>query len=318
MESRALALPGRRAVVRWGKQLGGATSAGLHALLGTRAAGRVGILMYHRVAPSAPADDPPTWNVTPARLRLQLEGLLRRGVAFRPLREIVEQVKEGRPIADPTAVVTFDDGYRNVYTNAFPVLRELGIPATVFVATSCIGSEEPFPFDRWSAAHRDLPEESWRPLTWDDCREMEASGWVDIGSHTHTHGDWRGNPEAFLADLQRSLDELRRELGPREFLFAFPYGSRTQGFADDDMITAARSAGVACSLTTELEVADPAASPFGWGRLSAEQTDTPATLAAKLAGWYGWMGHGRDVLRRVAPRSPGASERTGTAGRTAG
>jgi hypothetical protein len=68
------------------------------------------------------------------------------------------------------------------------------------------------------------------------------------------------------------------------------------------MLDAARAAGVECALTTEIEVADPRTSPFGWGRLSAEQTDTARTLSAKLAGWYDWMSHGREAFRRIAPR----------------
>ena len=48
--------------------------------------------------------------------------------------------------------VTFDDGYENNYLNALPILRELNVPATIFVATKYLDTDRPFPFDDWSAA----------------------------------------------------------------------------------------------------------------------------------------------------------------------
>ena len=48
--------------------------------------------------------------------------------------------------------ITFDDGFENNYVNAWPVLKELNLPATIFVATKYLDSDVPFPFDDWSAA----------------------------------------------------------------------------------------------------------------------------------------------------------------------
>src|SRR5262249_43117596 len=92
----------------------------------------MGILMYHRVTPLPQAVSRPTWNVTPERLRRQLGGLLDRGYRPWPLRKALEESRAGRPLAPMAFVVTFDDGYENVYHYAWPILRELGIPATIF------------------------------------------------------------------------------------------------------------------------------------------------------------------------------------------
>jgi cell division protease FtsH len=78
--------------------------------------------------------------------------------------------------------------------------------------------------------------------------------------------------------------------------------ARTPGFAGADLAQAARRTGVTCGLTTEIELVDPAADPFTWGRVEAVESDSAATCAAKLSGWYNWMGTTRSVFQRVAPR----------------
>ena len=67
----------------------------------------------------------------------------------------------------------------------------------------------------------------------------------------------------------------------------------------DASISAAKAAGVTCSLTTEIELADPRSSAFGWGRLEVGEHDTGAVVAAKLNGHYAWMGAAREGFRAV-------------------
>ena len=72
-------------------------------------------------------------------------------------------------------MITFDDGFAGVYEYAWPVLKELKVPATVFVSTAYLDSTDPFPFDRWARQHQaHLPASSYRPLTHAQCREMVA------------------------------------------------------------------------------------------------------------------------------------------------
>jgi len=257
-----------------------------HRLLGDRDGGQCGILMYHRVTPRVPGVALPTWNVSPRRFRAQLAGLLSRGYRAWPLRQLLEHRRRGLPIPPGTFVVTFDDGYENVYREAWPILRELGIPATIFVATAYLDTEEPFPFDDWEAAGSSrVPRTSWRPLSRRQCEEMLASSLIDLGSHTHTHDDFRGRPEALRKDVAHSLEFLRAEFGLETATFAFPYGTRRLGFSGPLLSAAVREAGALCSLTTESQLVALNSDPFDWGRLTAHGHDTAATLAAKLRGW---------------------------------
>src|SRR5262249_52723566 len=127
-----------------------------------------------------------------------------RGYAPWSLRRVLAFSREGVPIPRNAFVVTFDDGYQSVYTRAWPILRELGVPATVFVATAYLDSPAPFPFDDWPGAGSADPE-TWRPMTTEQARHLLRGGLVDLGSHTHCHEPFHGRPAAFAEDLRASL-----------------------------------------------------------------------------------------------------------------
>jgi peptidoglycan/xylan/chitin deacetylase (PgdA/CDA1 family) len=137
---------------------------------------------------------------------------------------------------------------------------------------------------------------------------MEASGIIEVGSHTHSHRDFRGKPHELVADLRRSLELLTERIGDRKYLFSFPFGGRSLGFASDAMFDIVANEGLLCALTTETELVVHGTSPFGWGRLEAHGSDTGAMLAAKLTGWYNWMGTARECFRRFSPPAIPTSE----------
>lgn len=273
----------------FGKRTAGWVGTGLNRFLGRRDVESLGIILYHRVAPNVRDVPKPTINVTPDRFREQLSGLLARGFSFWPLRKVLASGAKGTLLPPRTVAVTFDDGFENVYTNAWPVLRELNVPATVFVNTAYLDSRDPFPFDPWGVIYRDhVPAESYRPLTSAQCEEMTREGPVELGAHTHTHEDFRGRPDDFRKDLQTSLDILRSRFGQREVTFAFPFGKPSLGFTDRELTQVVRESGAICALTTEDVLVDPLSDPFRWGRFNVYDWDSSATLAAKLEGWYTW------------------------------
>jgi peptidoglycan/xylan/chitin deacetylase (PgdA/CDA1 family) len=291
----------RAPVAAGGKWASARIALALHAAMKQRGRTSSGVLMYHRVCPF-PRGSTPTMAVRPERLREQLAGLQRRGWRFVSLRDIVRRLDEGLEPEAQTVAVTFDDGYAGVHTYALPILRELGVPATVLVATAYIDSTEPFPFDPWGSnvARARLDPASWRPLSWEQVGDLDTSGLVDVGTHTHTHADFRGRPDALRRDLATSLALLDEHLGSRARPFAFPFGDVRSGFATPTLADEARALGAWCALTTEIAAVDSATDPFAIGRIEAVGSDTPATLEAKLRGWYGWMNTGRAAFQRVA------------------
>lgn len=272
-----------------------------------------GILMYHRITDEIPGLPRPTWNVPPRRLAAQLEGLLVRGWQAWPLERVLEHHQRGLAIPRRTFVVTFDDGYANNLYQALPILQRLGVPATVFLATAYLDSPGPFPFDDWEAAGTPrVMSEAWRPLTTAECRQLLASGLVRLGAHTHTHADFRGQPERLRRDLAQCQAVLRDLFFIESPPLALPYGTPEDGFAAAELIAAAREAGVSCCLTTEPERIGPQQSPFGWGRRGVEAEDTAATLAGWLSGWENVLRQkaaaaGRGALRWLGSAAPSRS-----------
>ncbi len=278
----------------------------LSKLLGSRGGNVVGILTYHRIAPRVPGLPFPLHNVTPQRFREQISGLLTRGYRISPLRRVLDHHEHGHDLPERTIVVTFDDGYESVYLNAWSIMRELNVPATVFVSTAFLDNAKPFPFDDWGVDFAErVPPETFRPLATAQCLEMLEDGQMELGAHTHTHQDFRDRPEEFREDLQRSVEILESRFGVQGPTFAYPFGCPFRGFAAQDLVAAAKETDVLCGLTTECALVDPASDPFQWGRFNVFPWDTAATLAGKLAGWYSWAPRLRKTIARaVRPQRP--------------
>ena len=169
-----------------------------------RAAGGFGILMYHRIAEKTAA-----CGADLERASRPFPPATRRAVGPRLSAVAAPQVlapTRGEPIPPRTFVVTFDDGFECLYHQAWPILKELGVPATIFLPTSYLDSEGPLPFDDWSAAGSSRAEAAaWRPLSTAQCAECSPAGWSQLGTHSHVHADFRRRPETLRRDLAESL-----------------------------------------------------------------------------------------------------------------
>ena len=176
-------------------------------------AGAVHVLAYHLVGAGtgSPVD------LLADDFREQMEGLARRGgavsldAAERHLR--VHSGEAPSPAATPAVVLTFDDAYRNILTHAWPVLRDLDLPATVYVPTAFVDAGRPVPM----AAAADLPA-----MTWDELARVREEG-VTLGSHSHSHRELPALGDAEITiDLERARELLRRHTGSEAEHFCYP------------------------------------------------------------------------------------------------
>lgn len=120
-------------------------------------------------------------------------------------------------IPERTVVLTFDDGYRSTFTTAYPLLRNHGFPASVFLATDFIGSERPF---GWLPA---CAGEELVPMSWQEAGLLHRAG-IEIGSHTAAHIFL---PMIDEADMERDLIASRgiiaKEVGIAPATLALPF-----------------------------------------------------------------------------------------------
>ena len=126
-----------------------------------------------------------------------------------------------RNTARPIICVTFDDGYRDNYDYAVPILLKHQIPAAFFVSTGMIGQERGFAHDLDKLGYA-LPN-----MTWQQIQQMYQHGFT-IGSHTVNHFNCgKGSAEEVHRELLGSKRVLQRELGRNEVIFAYPFGKKT-------------------------------------------------------------------------------------------
>lgn len=169
------------------------------------------IIMYHRFGEG----NFPTTNVTIEQIEQHIEELSKDIYNVVPLRTITEALKEGEILPPRTIAITIDDGYKSIYDEAWPRLKEANIPFTLFISTESVNDQNEL------------------SMTWDQIRELEADPLVDIGHHGHAHAHMTEiSVGDAMADLDFADNIYREELGYVPDLFAFPYGEYSEGLLE--------------------------------------------------------------------------------------
>ena len=181
-----------------------------------------------------------------------------------PLGGLVDRLERGQPLNRQLAI-TFDDGYRDNFDNAAPVLERLGLPATFFVVTQWMGTDVVSWWDRaLSAAH------GW--MTWEHVRSLHRRGF-EIGAHTRTHADLGRVLEAeAVEEIAGARRELEAQLGSPVELFAYPYGGR-ENFREPYRALV-KAAGYRCCCS-------------GFGGHNTSGTDPFQLRRVPITPWYG-------------------------------
>ncbi|WP_146850907.1 polysaccharide deacetylase family protein [Brevifollis gellanilyticus] len=192
-----------------------------------------------------------------------------------PLSEMVRHVNAGKTLPHNAVAITFDDGLGSNYHLGYPILKELGLPATIFLATGFVDGTHPLWFQEVDRALRArgastaelfaklgqlkrLPDAEMRaevakltadcaaahpevtlPMRWDQAREMKASGLIEFGGHTHSHPILaRCTVEQQAEEIRQCCDRITAELGAAPTLFAYPNGGPTDFTADTQRLLA--------------------------------------------------------------------------------
>jgi peptidoglycan/xylan/chitin deacetylase (PgdA/CDA1 family) len=193
--------------------------------------------------------------------------------------------------------LTFDDGFANFATDAWPLLRERGLPATMFVVTDRAGTT-----NEWDVAS--TPGIPVLPLLdWTALRALAAQG-LSIGAHGRRHVGLRGlEAERLRDEVAGSKARIESETGRAPDAFAYPFGAH-----DDAAVLAARTS-YAWACTTELRALAPGDDPHRLPRLEAwylrasgrlESFGTPGFRS--FLRWRRVVRHAGEVLRSMGER----------------
>ncbi|RME78652.1 MAG: polysaccharide deacetylase family protein, partial [Chloroflexi bacterium] len=176
--------------------------------IGDGAALHVPILMYHYISDPPPGADAirRDLSVPPARFEEQLAWLRQAGYQTVSMKDVVYALSGRGSLPEKPVVLSFDDGYRDNYQNAFPLLKKYGFTGIFFVFTQVI--------DEYNESY----------LTWEMVREMHQAG-MEFGSHSYRHLDLRGRDVDLLVyEIVGSKEAIEERIGEPVRFFCYPSG----------------------------------------------------------------------------------------------
>jgi peptidoglycan/xylan/chitin deacetylase (PgdA/CDA1 family) len=236
------------------------------------------ILMYHSIADEDEAGVHRYYRTAtaPTVFAAQMESLHQAGFSVIGIAEAIRRFSEPEA-AKNSVVLTFDDGFRNFYTNAFPILNRYGFTATMFLPTAHIGESH-------------LSFKGKECLSWGEVRDLQKLG-ISFGSHTVTHPQLHDcDMHSIRQEVVDSKQTIEQKLGHAALSFSYPYAfpgadASFRGRLREQL----RQAGYENGVCTTIGRPGPASDPFFLKRLPVNSDDDSQLFRAKLAGSYDWL-----------------------------
>ncbi len=169
---------------------------------------RIPILMFHYVEYVKDPKDTirKSLNITPYTFDKQLQTLTQAGYTFLNTQELIDISFGRKQLPQKPIVLTFDDGYRDFYTDAYPILKKYHVKAIAYIVPGFLN--KPNNLDRWQLD------------------EIAKDGLVEIGAHTINHTYLKGiSKSRAISEIVNSKTELENEIGKTVLSFAYPYGA---------------------------------------------------------------------------------------------
>jgi peptidoglycan/xylan/chitin deacetylase (PgdA/CDA1 family) len=175
------------------------------------------VLMYHRVVDRVIGPDPYHLRIQTSHFEAQMAYLRERGYQSIALHDVPAAICDKSPWNKPVAI-SFDDGYLDTYTHAYPILKKYGMTATIMLVSDFIGGQSV-----WDG-NREQPAQLLSP---DKIQEMERNG-MHFGAHSAKHPSL---PHVGVEEVRRELAgskaKLETLLGHEVPTLAYPYGRST-------------------------------------------------------------------------------------------
>lgn len=241
-----------------------------------RVSSAIPILMYHSISSEFGKYSSAYYETTthPRRFEEHMRLLHEEGYSTVSLDVVVRGMRNRMEEPRKIVAITFDDGFRDFYTDAYPVLARYGFMATMFIPSASVGN---------SVHGRAC-------MNWGEVRELNRAG-IMFGSHTVTHPQLHSvNGKQRFRELRESKDVIEQNIGRRVDSFSYPYAFPEQ----DKSFTAQLKAdllacGYANGVSTIVGRANRKDEELFLRRLPANDADDASLLKAKLSGAYDWV-----------------------------
>jgi peptidoglycan/xylan/chitin deacetylase (PgdA/CDA1 family) len=238
-------------------------------------------LCYHGVTKQVTRSptDPTGLHVNHRRFVAQLDFLVRHYHII-SLQEYLTARRHGHRLPNYSLVLTFDDGFRNFFTAAAPLLAARGLPATVFLITDkAYGATEVNGNGGWR------PEDDSRHMSWAEARVLRQERGIEFGSHTRSHSRLLTlSPAEAEQELQCSYNDLVSQLGVKAPALSYPKGEYSELLAAQ-----ARKLGYACAFITQRGQNEFDHDLFSLGRVLIGDDDDKAAFAVRISGLRWWL-----------------------------
>jgi peptidoglycan/xylan/chitin deacetylase (PgdA/CDA1 family) len=245
--------------------------------------------MYHSISDTNESGVSSYYKVctSPGRFAEQMRWLEEAGYRGVTVSEGLALIQSKRPLPFKPIVITFDDGFADFYTAAYPVLSRHGFSATMYLPTAYIAN-----------MRRTFKE---RPcMTWSEVRELDEKG-IEFGSHTVNHPIlYRLAWPEIKKEVEQSKARIEEALGASVQSFAYPYSfPQADSIFTNRFIRLVAEAGYSSNVTTAVGRARSRDNPFLLKRLPVNHDDDRALLIGKLDGAYDWFGLPQAIAKNV-------------------
>ncbi len=221
------------------------------------------ILCYHQFTKSEHSPHPLVLQAS--KFRQQLQYLMDNQYQVLDIKDLSSYLGGKKPIPDKAVIITIDDGYRSIYDVAYPMLKEFGYPATVFLYTDFIGG---------GAA-----------LTWTQIKKLKKEGLLSFQSHSKSHASLATLPdpdedtiEFLRTEILTPHKKIGQKLGRDPIFFAYPYGD-----SSDMAVKILEDANYELAFTVQSGGNPVFADPMRLRRAMIYDSDTITSFQRKLA-----------------------------------
>lgn len=227
----------------------------------------VPIIMYHKIDGNSAVS---RLSVSPESFRRQMSFLKRHHYNVVSLEDMAALVKKNK-FPRKTVAITFDDGYEDNYLRAYPILKEFGLPAAIFIIPAMVGTDG--------------------YMAWGEIVEMSESGVITIGSHAMTHA-WLPSQSVQKADSEigDSKRAIESHLDKETAVFSYPLGGFNQAVRGSVI-----KAGYKIAVATNPGKKYPKHDLFAMKRLRiSNSSDNLFVFWFEITGFYTWIKEHRD------------------------